>query len=137
MEAGRVVLVSNTNHKNALGLVLQQGSVNSSSKFFSASQSTLEKLYAVLILCDKTYEDALLHGHFQRDRKDEQAEDQQGSTEADVFLSRKVFRPQGQCGQVVEDICAAHVVDITDKKLKVDFDKIIDNHKKRLLPRFR
>ena len=51
--------------------------------------------------------------------------------------TKGLFQPEGPCGQVVEEIIAADIVELVNKTLKVDSEKIIDNHKKRLIPRFR
>jgi len=137
MAAGRVVVVSNSNHKNSLAVILQHGSIETAARFSSSSSSSktpLEKLYTALILCEKSYEDQKLYDKFQRT---DTPSGTMGKEENDLFVSKKLFLPQGQSGQVLEEILAAHVVDISSKTLKIDIDKIIDNYKKRLLPRFR
>jgi len=51
--------------------------------------------------------------------------------------TKRLFQPEGQCGQVVEEIIAADIEELINKTIKIDPEKIIDNHKKRLIPRFR
>ena len=128
---GRVVVIKNQNHLNALGVILHVGSLATSTKFSTTSREPLEKIYTILILCDKTY-DSIEENSESKQRGNENVEHHHSR-----FLSKDVFQPQGQNSQVVEEIYAASIVDIVNKMLKLDYVKLIDNHKKKLIPRFR
>lgn len=48
-----------------------------------------------------------------------------------------IYLPTDESSQVVEDISALSIEEIFDRCVNVDAVRIIDNHKKRMIPRFR
>ena len=139
MIPGRLVIVKNQHHSNSLAMILQVGSLSYSNKFTTQSDNPLEKIYVALILCDKSYEKQSLLDTFKQDDRNthELANDKDIEHVYNTFLLKDIFKPNGQSGQVVEEVFAADISEILNKMLKLEYDKIIDNHKKRLIPRFR
>lgn len=131
LTTGRVILICNNNHSNTLGVILQHGGLESFAKFSSSdSKDPLTKIYTVLILCNKSYEDKMIA---EGGKKTLDA----SSNCEQISNTNKLFQPEGQCGQIVEEIIAADISELINKTIKLDPDKIIDNHKKRIIPRFR
>ncbi|XP_057289644.1 SKI2 subunit of superkiller complex protein-like [Hydractinia symbiolongicarpus] len=124
MTPGRVVVVSNGKHRNALGVVLMDGGLESKFSSSSSVKEPLQRVYTVLILCNKDHEQETVVTTGEKSHKE-------------MFLSNKLFLPQEQSGQIVEEIAVADIESIINRLLKIDFAKIIDNHKKRLIPRFK
>ena len=58
LASGRVILVSNENHHNALGVILKAGTLDS--KFTPKTKDPLEMNFVVLLLCNKVYETKLM-----------------------------------------------------------------------------
>lgn len=141
---GRLITVSNGNHDNAVAAVICTGGLHTVSKLTTKvnTGNCLEKLYVVLVLCSKSYED---QKQFEAHKQDFKVKEKTGlqnteqakSNHSEQFLSKSLFRPSERSGQVIEEIMAADISEILDKCLKLDAAKIIDNHKKRLIPRFR
>ena len=141
---GRLITVSNGNHDNAVAAIVFTGSLHTSSKLTPKvnTGNCLEKLYVVLILCNKSYEDQKQFEAYKQDLKVKEKNEPQNTEQAkynhsEQFLSKTLFQPTERSGQVIEEIMAADIREILDKCLKLDTAKIIDNHKKRLIPRFR
>ncbi|XP_065647827.1 superkiller complex protein 2 isoform X2 [Hydra vulgaris] len=131
---GRLLLVTNANHKHSLSVILQIGGLGNLSSFKGlSSKNPLEKLYTVLILCDKNYEEMKMSDiSTTKFSKEEEVKHPN-----EMFLQNVLFIPKGQCGQIVEEIIAADICEIVNKVIKIDLEKILENHKKRLIPRFR
>lgn len=141
---GRLITVSNGNHDNAVAAIIFTGSLHTSSKLTTEvnTGNCLEKLYVVLVLCNKSYEDQKQFEAYKQDLKVKEKNEPQNTEQAkynhsEQFLSKTLFQPTERSGQVIEEIMAADIREILDKCLKLDTAKIIDNHKKRLIPRFR
>ncbi|XP_037700706.1 helicase SKI2W isoform X2 [Choloepus didactylus] len=115
LSAGRVVVVKNQEHHNALGVILQVSS-NSTSRVFTA-----------LVLCDKpTTEDP-------QDR---------GPTAPDVpypddLVGFKLFLPEGPCDHIVAKLQPGDVAAITTKVLRVNGEKILEDFSRRQQPKFK
>ena len=128
--------MNNVNHKRALGVILQTGGLGSQSSFRGVTlKGPLEKLYTVLILCEKKYEEEKMS--VDQTQVGMHAEVKGDQHPNDMFFLNGLFLPKGQCGQIVEEIIAADICDILNKVLKLDSEKVLENHKKRLIPRFR
>jgi len=147
---GRLVLITNNKHKNALAVILNVGDLDgSSSKLTSTnSKSTnpLEKIFVVLILCSQTYEEGKTFDSLKQDSTTDKIKDTAHArtqendlfqNHSEQFLSKRIFEPVGKPGQTVEEVMAMDIADIINKTIKCDFEKVIENHKKRLIPRFR
>ncbi|XP_020373916.1 helicase SKI2W [Rhincodon typus] len=114
LSVGRVLVVKNQRHKNALGVILQVCTDSSNRSF------------TTLVLSES--------------RQEETGKDVEESPVAptpDYLLANKLFFPEGPCGHVVEKLTAKDIGSITVKTLRINADKIIDDYKKRQIPRFR
>nr|XP_033772514.1 helicase SKI2W [Geotrypetes seraphini] len=114
LSVGRVVVVLNQKHKNALGAILQ------------VSSDAANRTFTTLVLCEKKQED--------------DGEVQVGGREAplpDELLNSKLFLPEGPCGHVVEKLHASDITSITTRNLRLNAEKILDDFNKRQIPRFR
>ncbi|XP_055521956.1 LOW QUALITY PROTEIN: SKI2 subunit of superkiller complex protein-like [Leucoraja erinacea] len=121
LSAGRVVVVKNRQHNNALGVILQV-STDSGGRTFTA-----------LVLCEAR-------------RGADEGEDEGGTLEEqeeptaptpEQLLTSKLFLPEGPCGHAVVKLTPADIGSVTVKTLRINADKIIDDFKKRQIPRFR
>ena len=88
-----------------------------------SNKDPLEKLFTVLVLIDKYNSN---NNNFRENPKDE-----------DPFVSKKLFRPDGPGSQTVVEIRGADISLITSRTAKIDGIRIIDDHKKRQMLRFR
>ena len=120
--AGRVVVIDTEKHKNTLGVVLQTGTATAKTRKFTT-----------LVLCE------------QKPNMENGPYSDLGSSEADkqdLTLPRPVtvtnlFHPEGPCGHEMLELIADNISVITVKTLKIAGDKIVDECKKRQIPRFR
>ncbi|XP_078061704.1 superkiller complex protein 2-like, partial [Mustelus asterias] len=55
----------------------------------------------------------------------------------DQLLTNKLFLPEGPCGHTVEKLTTKDIGSVTVKTLRINADKIMDDFKKRQIPRFR
>ncbi|CAB1351333.1 unnamed protein product [Coregonus sp. 'balchen'] len=111
LSVGRVVVVNNKQHFNALGVLLQ------------VSSDSVNRTFTALIICEKGNEEG---------RGD--------SLNASAFphlYNTALFIPEGPCSHTVQKLKLQDVSAITVKTLKVIPDRIIDNYNKRQQPRFR
>lgn len=53
------------------------------------------------------------------------------------FIKRNLFLPEGRCSHQILQVNGNAITAISVRQMKVDTVKIIDDHKKRMLPRFR
>lgn len=137
LSPGRVVVVNNQNHRNSLGVILQLGPIDSKhSKTSTTSSNPAEKIYTILLVCDKTYELRKMNQD-----GDESSDNITGTDDLEShlekFSSRSIFLPPDDSGQIVEEIGALEIEEIVDRMLNIEATKIIENHKKRSIPRFR
>lgn len=111
LSVGRVVVVNNRQHLNALGVILQ------------VSNDSVNRTFTALIICEK--------GNEEGDGKD---------NNSDAFphlFNTALFIPEGPCSHTVQKLKLQDITGITVKTLKVIPDRIIDNYNKRQQPRFR
>ena len=133
---GRVILVTNENHHNALGVILKAGTLDSKFSTSSSSKDPLEKKYIALLICDKIYELRCMN----KEDLGPSASTQDNLDNKEYvkrFLSTDIYVPEDENGQIVEEITAVCIEEILDCSVTIDAAKIIDNHKRRLIPRFR
>ncbi|XP_014445565.1 helicase SKI2W [Tupaia chinensis] len=115
LSVGRVVVVKNQEHHNALGVILQVSS-NSSSRVFTT-----------LVLCDKPVS--------------QEAQDRAPATpevpHPDDLVGFKLFLPEGPCDHTVAKLQPGDVAAITTKVLRVNGEKILEDFSKRQQPKFK
>uniref|UniRef100_A0A1A7XKA4 Superkiller viralicidic activity 2 (S. cerevisiae homolog)-like n=1 Tax=Iconisemion striatum TaxID=60296 RepID=A0A1A7XKA4_9TELE len=111
LSVGRVVIVNNKQHLNALGVILQ------------VSNDAVNRSFTALIICEKGSEEGEGKG-----------------SDGTAFPHRyntALFIPEGPCSHTVQKLKLQDISGITVKTLKVIPDRIIDNYSKRQQPRFR
>lgn len=111
LSVGRVVIVNNGQHHNALGVILQ------------VSNDAVNRTFTALIICEKGNEEA--------------AGDDQSNKVFHPIYSTSLFIPEGPCSHTVQKLKLQDISAITTKTLKVIPERIIDNYNKRQQPRFR
>ncbi|XP_056154430.1 helicase SKI2W [Lampris incognitus] len=110
LSVGRVILINNKQHLNALGVILQ------------VSSDSVNRTFTALIICEKGNE-----------------EGDPNSLNASTFphlYNTALFIPEGPCSHTVRKLNLQDISAITTKTLKVIPDRIIDNYHKRQQPRF-
>uniref|UniRef100_A0AAV2K7J5 Helicase C-terminal domain-containing protein n=1 Tax=Knipowitschia caucasica TaxID=637954 RepID=A0AAV2K7J5_KNICA len=110
LSVGRVIVVNNGQHLNALGVILQ------------VSSDSVNRTFTALILCEKGNEEGGVRNN------------------SDAFphlFNTALFIPEGPCSHTVQKLKLQDISAITVKTLKVIPDRIIDNYNKRQQPRFR
>nr|XP_048293878.1 helicase SKI2W [Myodes glareolus] len=115
LSTGRVVVVKNEEHHNALGVILQVSSNTS-------------RVFTTLILCDKP-----VVSESPRDK---------GPTTPDVpypedLVGFKLFLPEGPCEHTVAKLQPGDVAAISTKVLRVNGEKISEDFSRRQQPKFR
>ncbi|KAM6899889.1 superkiller complex protein 2 [Xenentodon cancila] len=111
LSVGRVVVVNNKQHLNALGVILQ------------VSNDAVNRTFTALIICEKGNEEGEGNGN-----------------DSIAFLhlyNKALFIPEGPCSHTVQKLKLQDVSAITVKTLKVIPERIIDNYNKRQQPRFK
>ncbi|XP_029369746.1 superkiller complex protein 2 [Echeneis naucrates] len=111
LSVGRVVVVNNKQHVNALGVILQ------------VSSDAVNRTFTALIICEKGNEEVEEKGD--------------SSTAFPHLYNTALFIPEGSCSHTVQKLKFQDISSITVKTLKVIPDRIIDNYNKRQQPRFR
>ncbi|XP_026156576.1 superkiller complex protein 2 [Mastacembelus armatus] len=111
LSVGRVVVVNNKQHLNALGVILQ------------VSSDSVNRTFTTLIICEKGNEEGEGKGN--------------DSTVFPHLYNTTLFIPEGPCSHTVQKLKPQDISAITVKTLKVIPDRIIDNYNKRQQPRFR
>ncbi|XP_022538822.2 helicase SKI2W [Astyanax mexicanus] len=111
LSVGRVVVVNNTQHFNALAVILQ------------VSNDSVNRMFTALIICEKGNE--------------ETSETTQLNRGFRHLHNTSLFIPEGPCSHTVQKLKAQDISAITVKTLKVIPERIIDNYNKRQQPRFR
>ncbi|XP_042372268.1 helicase SKI2W-like, partial [Plectropomus leopardus] len=110
LSVGRVLVVNNKRHVNALGVILQ------------VSNDSVNRTFTALIICDKG---------------NEEGEGKENNNNAFPHLyNTALFIPEGPCSHTVQKLKLHEISGITVKTLKVIPDRIIDNYNKRQQPRF-
>uniref|UniRef100_A0AAR2LKJ7 SKI2 homolog, superkiller viralicidic activity 2-like n=1 Tax=Pygocentrus nattereri TaxID=42514 RepID=A0AAR2LKJ7_PYGNA len=111
LSVGRVVIVNNVQHLNALSVILQ------------VSNDSVNRTFTALIICEKGNE--------------EPSGAAQTNTDFRHLHNTSLFIPEGPCSHTVQKLKAQDITAITVKTLKVIPERIIDNYNKRQQPRFR
>ncbi|MBZ3889222.1 Helicase SKI2W [Sciurus carolinensis] len=115
LSAGRVVVVKNREHHNALGVILQ------------VSSNSTSRIFTTLVLCDKPLS--------------EDPQDKDPATPdvpyPDDLVGFKLFLPEGPCDHTVAKLQPGDVAAITTKVLRVNGEKILEDFSKRQQPKFR
>ncbi|KAI5087367.1 helicase SKI2W isoform X1 [Silurus meridionalis] len=111
LSVGRVVVVNNAQHFNALAVLLQ------------VSTDSVNRTFTALIICEKGNEEA--------------AENVPNNRALTHLHNTSLFIPEGPCSHTVQKLKSQEISAITMKTLKVIPERIIDNYKKRQQPRFR
>ncbi|XP_074839316.1 superkiller complex protein 2-like [Carettochelys insculpta] len=116
---GRVVIVQTPVHRNALGVILQ------------VSPDAANRTFTTLVLCEKAPEEGTPGGDTDR-----------GSPSPEVpfpddLLLNKLFLPEGPCGHVVEQLGPCDIAVLTGRTLRVNAERILEDVRKRQMPRFR
>uniref|UniRef100_A0ACB8EFZ6 Helicase SKI2W n=1 Tax=Sphaerodactylus townsendi TaxID=933632 RepID=A0ACB8EFZ6_9SAUR len=120
LSVGRVIVVNNQEHKNALGVILQ------------VSSDSTNRAFNSLVICEKNPTEG-----------DSAANPEGGmSSTADVplpddLLRTRLFLPEGSCGHVIKKLGPADISGVTTKTLRVNAERILEDFKKRQMPRFR
>ncbi|KAM9738445.1 superkiller complex protein 2 [Menidia menidia] len=111
LSVGRVVVVNNKQHLNALGVILQ------------VSNDAVNRTFTALVICEKGNEES----------------EEQGTNDSAFphLFNTALFIPEGPCSHTVQKLKLQDISAITVKTLKVIPDRIIDNYKKRQQPRFK
>ncbi|KAF4013509.1 hypothetical protein G4228_004663 [Cervus hanglu yarkandensis] len=115
LSAGRVVVVKNQEHHNALGVILQ------------VSSDSTSRVFTALVLCDKPVsEDPRERGPASPD-----------VPYPDDLVGFKLFLPEGPCDHTVAKLQPGDVAAITTKVLRLNGDKIMEDFSKRQQPKFK
>ncbi|KAL2079886.1 hypothetical protein ACEWY4_023679 [Coilia grayii] len=111
LSVGRVVIITNSQHLNALGVILQ------------VSNDAVNRTFTTLVICEKGNE--------------EPTGEAQTSSSLSHLYSTTLFTPEGPCSHTVQKLKSQDISGITTKTLKVMPERIIDNYNKRQQPRFK
>ncbi|XP_026575820.1 helicase SKI2W [Pseudonaja textilis] len=120
LSVGRVIVVNNQEHKNALGVILQ------------VSSDAANRVFSTLVMCEKN--------SMERDLTEGQESNPPPSAEVPLpedLLHTKLFLPEGPCGHTIKKLGPADILGITTKTLRVNAERILDDFRKRQMPRFR
>ncbi|XP_057554719.1 SKI2 subunit of superkiller complex protein isoform X6 [Hippopotamus amphibius kiboko] len=115
LSAGRVVVVKNQEHHNALGVILQ------------VSSNSTSRVFTTLVLCDKPMSEA---------------PQERGPASSDVpypddLVGFKLFLPEGPCDHTVGKLQPGNVAAITTKVLRLNGEKILEDFSRRQQPKFK
>jgi len=125
LSPGRVIIIASTSHRNALAIILLQTSLQNKT---ALSKDPLDKLFTVLVPVNNS---SAIH------ETTEEMKLASNDKITEPFISRKLATVHGGFTPHVEEIRASDIAFITAKQIKIDPSKIIDDHKKRQIPRFR
>lgn len=114
LTAGRVIVISNSFHSNQLGIILN-----------SAMAANNERVFTCLVLCDKNKS------------VKSQTEKVPGSEEVTPVTNTDLFLPEALCGHDLVQVKAKDISTVTVKSIRVEANKIMDDIKKRQMPRFK
>ncbi|XP_032067231.1 helicase SKI2W [Thamnophis elegans] len=120
LSVGRVIVVNNQEHKNALGVILQ------------VSSDAANRAFSTLVMCEKN--------SMERDLTEGEELNPPPSEEVPLpedLLHTKLFLPEGPCGHTIKKLGPADILGITMKTLRVNAERILEDFRKRQMPRFR
>ena len=115
MSPGRLVIINTSKLSNVLGAVLKTASTSTNN----------EKLYTVLVICDK---DSAINSN--------KCESQDTDLVKPV-TKVKLFQPEGASWHEMVQCRGENIIVVTTKTIRLDADKIVNDVKKREQPRFR
>ena len=116
---GRVIVVNSKDHLNMFGIVL-------------TSKSLRKETYTVLVICDE--KDSVWTESQTASFPQEDLE----MIVVEPYVKHPViFCPQRPCGHKVIDVVEKDIVAVTEKKIRVESEAVINDYKKRQMPRFR
>ncbi|XP_060019168.1 superkiller complex protein 2 isoform X2 [Lagenorhynchus albirostris] len=115
LSAGRVVIVKNQKHHNALGVILQ------------VSSSSTSRVFTTLVLCDKPMSED----------PQERGPASPSVPYPDDLVGFRLFLPEGPCGHTVAKLQPGDVAAITTKVLRLNGEKILEDFSKRQQPKFK
>ncbi|XP_042307058.1 helicase SKI2W isoform X2 [Sceloporus undulatus] len=120
LSVGRVIVVKNQEHRNALGVILQ------------VSSDAANRTFSTLVICEKNPTEG--------DETSNKESSPLSPSEVplpDDLLRTKLFLPEGPCGHTIKKLGPADIFGITTKTLRVNAERILEDFKKRQMPRFR
>uniref|UniRef100_A0A8D0DT23 SKI2 subunit of superkiller complex n=1 Tax=Salvator merianae TaxID=96440 RepID=A0A8D0DT23_SALMN len=120
LSVGRVIIVKNQEHRNALGVILQ------------VSSDATNRSFSTLVMCEKNQSDG--------DAVPNKETGLSSPPEVplpDDLLRTKLFLPEGPCGHTIKKLGPSDIFGITAKSLRINAERILDDFKKRQIPRFR
>ena len=116
LSPGRVIIVSTRSNHNALGVIL------------SSSTASKERTFKALVLCSQADPGASV--------TQEQSSDSR-RYHVEPLRKEPLFQPEGPCGHTVLDLLGQDIGTVTTATIKVNSDRIVEDFKKRQMPRFR
>lgn len=116
LAVGRVVIVSTPAHRNALGVILQ------------VSPDAANRTFTTLVLCETAPEGETPAGGDSPSPEVPYPDD---------LLLNKLFLPEGPCSHAVEHLAPCAIRALTGKTLRVNAERILEDVRKRQMPRFR
>ena len=138
LSPGRVVTINTSEHRNALAVILQAENPPNqgySTMYSRPVSSPKERNFLVLVICDVREQTP---GSSDEVSVSKPGVPSAGMTEEiQPFLKRKLFLPERRCSHSVTRVNGNEISAISVRQLKLDTSKIIDDHKKRMMPRFR
>lgn len=138
LSPGRIVTITTAEHKNALAVILQAGNTSSKGHLTMQSQvvsSPTERKFEVLVICDPK-ENKAEDNEF-NSSKESKVDASDMDKDVQPFIKQNLFLPKGRCSHQILQVNGNAITAISVRQMKVDTAKIIDDHKKRMLPRFR
>ncbi|KAF6365315.1 Ski2 like RNA helicase [Rhinolophus ferrumequinum] len=111
LSTGRVVVVQNQEHHNALGVILQ------------VSSNSTSRVFTTLVLCDK--------------HTCERGSASPDVPYPDDLVGFKLFLPEGPCDHTVAKLQPGDVAAITTKVLRVNGEQILEDFSKKQQPKFK
>ncbi|XP_016847296.2 superkiller complex protein 2 isoform X1 [Anolis carolinensis] len=123
LSVGRVIVVNNQEHKNALGMILQVGMVSS---------DAANRTFSTLVICEKKPPE--------EDKETDTQTHLSSPSEVPLpndLLRTKLFLPEGPCGHTIKKLGPSDIFGITTKTLRINAERILEDFKKRQIPRFR
>ncbi|WAR31042.1 SKIV2-like protein [Mya arenaria] len=131
LSPGRVVIVNTPTCSHVLGVVLKTGTTGANN----------ERTFTVLVICDKNSNDASAKNslsNFDSKNRNGVISDQSFSSDlVTPVLKKRLFQPEGACWHEIVQCRCENIVTVTTKTIRLDPEKIINDVKKREIPRFK
>ena len=124
LSPGRVVVVDTEKYKNTLGVILESSNSNSTVRTFTT-----------LVLCEQ---DMMSPSETESTpKKNVDTSEVWEAESVRPVMETPLFQPEGPCGQVMVKLVGEELSVISTKTIKIQADRIIDDIRKREMPRFR